>query len=274
MAGITNATAQSVRVRLMQDSGPTGAQVVYQRLYSFPDATTATPMLSVTVTNSVVAGALNGFKMRVYNHGFTDMDLVVFRGNGSQDGDAYLSVRNSLGQEVNRVRYRGSLPGLMVSPGGVGYVPVPSGGYVDVPFSSVLVPEALAEDGTFRIVGGVSKIYNHLGEADEQIAGPLVGNATFSLVESEYYGTAQTDKANYANDDQVLITGQALRRSDDAPLPNTPLHIGFAIGEYRWFEDVATDGTGAYSLTYDVPEGISGEVAIWAAHPDVVDRRN
>ena len=272
MSGMKSATAQSARVRLMQEAGLTGAQVVYQRMYSFASATSPNPMVSVTVTNSVVAGTRNNFKVRVHNPSRMDMDVVASRRNGAQDGDVYLSVLNALGQEITRVQYRGPLPNTMLTSDGTAYVTVPAGGHLDVPFNDVLIPESLAEDGEVSLRGGVSMIYSLIGTANQQISGPLSGIETFSLVQSVYYGTANTAKDSYANDEAIVITGQALRRTDDTPLANTPLHIGFAIGEYRWFEDLVTDETGAYSLAYEVPDGISGELAIWAAHPDVVDR--
>ncbi|VGO16047.1 hypothetical protein PDESU_04637 [Pontiella desulfatans] len=272
MAAMDDAAAQSVRVRLVQTPDASGAEVLYQRLFSFDDALADGPEVSVTVTNTPIAGALQNFKVRIFNLGFADMDVVLMKANGAQPGDVYISLQNDLGVEVSRGEYRGSAPGMVLAPDGRGYVTVAPGAHVDAWIEDVLVPVGLADGGTLTVEGGVETIFHRIATADEQTSGPISGTDTFSLTLSEYYGTSMTDKANYANDDQIFITGQALRRSDDAPLPDTDLHLGFAIGDYRWFEDVTTDGAGDYGFTYDVPDGISGELAIWAAHPDVVDR--
>ncbi|MCK5803490.1 MAG: hypothetical protein KAI66_11685, partial [Lentisphaeria bacterium] len=115
-------------------------------------------------------------------------------------------------------------------------------------------------------------LFHKLGRANEQVSGPISASEQMSLNETPYYGTAATDKANYANDEHIVISGQALRRSDYAPLPNTPLNIGFAVGSYRWYTNVVTDAAGDYVLDYLVAGGIGGQMTIWAAHPDMVDR--
>jgi hypothetical protein len=272
MASMGGAAAQSVRVRLEQTPDASGAEVIYQRLFSFADALVDSPEVSVTVTNTPVAGTLQNFKVRIFNRGFADMDVVLMKSNGAQPGDVYVSLQNGLGVEVSRGEYRGSAPGMVLAPDGRGYVTVAPGAHVDVWIGNVLVPVGLADGGTVVVEGGVDAIFHQIATVHEQTSGPISGTDSYSLTLSEYYGTSMTDKSNYANDEQIIISGQALRRSDNAPLPDTDLHIGFAMGEYRWFEDVTTDGAGDYSFTYDVPDGISGELAIWAAHPDVVDR--
>jgi hypothetical protein len=272
MASMSEASAQSVRLRLMQTPDASGGQVIYQRLFSFEDAVVASQEASVTVTNTPIVGTLHDFKVRVFNRGLADMDVVLMKSNGAKSGDIYISLQNDLGVEVSRGEFRGSVAGMVIAPNGNGYVTIPPGGYEEVWIRDVLVPVGLESGGSVVAVGGATAVFHNYGTSAQQQSGPISGTTSFNLTLSEYYGTSETDKINYANDDQIIISGQALRRSDGVPLPNTDLHIGFAIGEYRWFEDVTTDGTGAYSLAYDVPDGISGEFAIWAAHPDVVDR--
>jgi hypothetical protein len=272
MAAMTNATAQSVRVRLLQTQDASGAQVVYQRLFAFDDAAVDCQMVGVSVTNTPVAGALANFKVRIFNRGLIDMDVVLSRQNGAKPGDIYVSLQNERGDDVSFGQFHGSLPGMTVVADGRSYVTVSPGGFVDVWVNDLLVPEALSEGGTVTVKAGVSHLYYKTGTAEEQSSGPISGSEQMSLNETPYYGTASTDKANYSNDEHVLISGQALRRSDNAPLPDTPLKIGFAIGGYRWSTNVVTDATGSYTLDYAVERGISGRMTIWAAHPDMADR--
>jgi hypothetical protein len=272
MASMGDAQAQSVRVRLLQTPDASGAQVTYQRLFSFTDALTDNRMVDVTVTNTPVAGALANFKLRIFNRGFADMDVVLFKNNGSQPGDVYVSLLNELGEEISYGEFRGTVPGLTVTPDGRGYVSVAPNAYVDVWVTDVLVPVSLADEGSISVVGGVKALYHRLGTARQQTSGPISGTVQLGLALTDYYGTSSTDKSGYANDEQIIITGRALRRSDNTPLADTPLRIGFAMGSHQWSEEVVTDGTGAYSFAYDVPNGVAGELTLWAAHPDMIDR--
>ena len=63
---------------------------------------------------------MSSFQARIYNRGYADMDIVVFRAGGSQPGDPYLSVQNGLGQEVSRATYTGAPPGTTVLADGTG----------------------------------------------------------------------------------------------------------------------------------------------------------
>uniref|UniRef100_UPI003566D639 hypothetical protein n=1 Tax=Pontiella sp. TaxID=2837462 RepID=UPI003566D639 len=271
IASMAGSEAQNVRVRLLQTPDTSGAQVIYQRLFSFDDVRVANQMVDVTVTNMPVAGTLHNFKVRVFNRGFADMDVVLFKANGSQPGDVYVSIRNMLGGEISRGYFQGTVPGAVFA-GGRGYVTVAPGGYVDLWVKDLLVPVSLAATGSMTVEAGVETLYHQIGTADQQVSGPISATEQLGLALTEYYGTSATDKSGYANDEQIVITGQALRRSDHAPLPDTPLRIGFAMGNHQWSEEVTTDGSGSYSFAYDVPAGVAGELTLWAAHPDMVDR--
>jgi hypothetical protein len=271
IASMTDAQAQSVRVRLLQTPDASGAQVIYQRLFSFTDAQNANQMVDVTVTNMPVAGVLHNFKVRVFNRGYADMDVVLFKSNGNQPGDVYVSIQNDLGEEISRGYFQGTVPGAVIA-GSRGYVTVVPGGYVDLWIKNLLVPVSLSASGSMTVEAGVETLYHKIGTGDQQVSGPISGTEQLGLALTEYYGTSSTDKSGYANDEQIIITGQALRRSDNAPLADTPLRIGFAMGSHQWSEEVVTDGTGAYSFAYDVPNGVAGELVLWAAHPDMVDR--
>ncbi|MDF7800708.1 FG-GAP-like repeat-containing protein [Pontiellaceae bacterium B1224] len=271
MASMAGAASQSVRVRMLQTPNASGAQVTYQRLFTFVDSIAPVQTVSVTTTNTPVAGTLADFKTRIHNRGFADMDVVLFKDSGATPGDVYVSLKNELGGEISRGYFQGTVPGVTIS-GGRGYYTIAPGASLDLWINDVLVPVSLAGAGSLKVQGGVEVLYHQIGSADEQVSGPISGTAQLGLALTEYYGTSSTDKSGYANDEQIIITGQALRRSDNTPLPDTPLRIGFALGSHEWSEEVVTDGTGSYTFAYDVPQGVAGELTLWAAHPDMVDR--
>jgi len=82
------------------------------------------------------------------------------------------------------------------------------------------------------------------------------------------------DKALYANDDVVHITGQAIDRQSGLPKPNAPLKIGFFTRGCQFYYPVTTDSNGNFAYNWSPTPGLSGTFNIWAAHPDVFDVLN
>ena len=202
------------------------------------------------------------------------MNIIVSRNNGADPGDIYLSVKDAQGQEVSRGDFNGTPAGTTFLPNGVGYITVTPGASRRVTVANVLVPEALAVNASVTFEGAVSRIYHRIGTAGQIESGPLNGTMNSALAVTDYYGTAQTDKAGYANEEPVLITGQAIQRSTGLPLPNTNLKIGFATGGFRWYREVTTDNSGNYQYVFNPAPGLGGFFKIWAAHPLVFDNLN
>ncbi|HWH72139.1 MAG TPA: hypothetical protein VNT26_22440, partial [Candidatus Sulfotelmatobacter sp.] len=268
----TNTTAQSVRLRAVQQSEVAGSSVIYQKTFASPAVQGPGLMVELSANQLPLAGGLTPFNVHLYNRGYTPMFLVTTRGNGSLPGDVYISVKNPQGQEVSRTPFNGTPAGVLFN-GDVGYLMVPAGGSTSFTVPGVLVPEALASNTvTFQAV--VSTIYDRVSSSGQLASGPLNGSMQSSLAQTPYFGTAQTDFLLYSNNQPVLITGQALNRTTGLPVPNVPLQIGFAARGYRWHSSVTTDTNGNYSYTFNVTPGLAGIISIWAAHPDVADQLN
>ncbi|HET7625846.1 MAG TPA: hypothetical protein VFM25_11335, partial [Verrucomicrobiae bacterium] len=266
-----NTSAQSIRVRAVQQTDSEGNSVIYQKVFDFADVQTPGVMVELSANQLPLAGGLSDFDVRVYNRGYAPMYFAATRG-ASTPGDVYISIKNSQGQEVSRTPFNGTPSGLIFF-GNVGYFMVPPGGSTSFTVPDVFVPEALASNTvTFEAVVGA--IYDRGSAIGQQKSGPLVGDMQSKLSQTPYYATAQTDQSLYSNDQPVIISGQALNRNTGLPVPNVPLKIGFATRGYSWTQDVMTDSNGDYSYTYNVTPGLAGSLMIWAAHPDVVDQLN
>ena len=226
-------------------------------------------MVDVSANQLPLAGGLTAFNVRVYNRGYAPMYFATTRGSRTQAGDLYISVLNPQGQEVSRTPFNGTPSGVIFY-GDVGYVVVPPGGSTKLTVPDVLVPASLASNlVTFQAVVGT--IYDRASPSGQQSSGPLVGSMQSSLSQTPYYATAQTDQQLYDNDQPIVITGQALDRITRQPVPNVPLKVGFATRGHYWYYNVTTDASGNYSYIYNVPPGLSGNLTLWAAHPDVYD---
>lgn len=272
MSSMSSADAQQVRARIIPAVNESGATVTYQRVFDFELAVPDPQMVEVSVTNQLVAGSLESFKVRLYNRSLVDMNVVLTRENGSALGDVYLALKNNQGDEVGRGSVSTALLEMQVTPDGRGYVEVVAGSYLDLWVEDLLVPVALAESGLVQVEAGALNIFHRIGEADELVSGPISASVVMSLSESPYFGSSATDSLSYANDETIVISGKAICRTDGHFVTNAPLQIGFAQDNFRWYEEVMTDENGAYSLSYQVPQGLSGTISIWAAHPDVADR--
>jgi fibronectin type 3 domain-containing protein len=266
---------QTVKVSVLQQTDSQGSTVSYQQTFTLTDSQSSGTQIAVSANQLPMAGGLTPFQVQVFNRGYTDMQLVVLRGKGTQPGDVYISVQNALGQEVSRTPFLGVPPGTTLLSDGRAYVNIAPGASLAFAVSNVLVPAALTGQSNVTFVAVASSIYNQIGTPNETVSGPLSGSmVSSSLATPPYYGTAQTDKYNYVNDDPIVISGQALDSGTGLPVANVPLNIGFGTRGFKWYQSVTTDRNGSYQYTFNPPPGFGGTLMIWAAHPLVVDQLN
>jgi uncharacterized repeat protein (TIGR03803 family) len=264
--------AQSVQVSVFQQTDSEGSTVVYQKTFNLTDSKLPGMEIVVSVNQPPLAGGVTPFQLQIFNRGYADMEVLVVRGFGSQPGDVYVSVQNSLGQEVSRTALSGLVSGVSYLSDGTGYVTLVPGASKILNIPNVLVPAALGGAKNVTFLGVAGEIFNQLGTGNQEASGPLIGSMVSpSLAQPPYYGTAQTDKTIYANDEPVLISGQALDTTSGLPVANVTLNIGFATRGFDWYQSVKTDSNGNYRLTYNPFPGLGGTLTIWAANPLVVD---
>ena len=267
--------AESLLVTVSQQTDSGGSEVLYLDNFNLPAAQLPATEIAVSVNQLPLAGGLTPFQVQVYNRGFTEMQFIVARGGGGLPGDLYVSVENSLGQELSRTPFLGIPPGTTFLADGRAFVKIAAGASLSFTVPNVLSPAALAGATNVIYAVGISNIYYNFNHADQVISGPLAGAmVSSSLALAPYYAMAQTDKTNYANNEAVVITGQALDTVTGLPVPNKPVNIGFATRGFKWYHPVTTDGAGNFQYTYMPAAGFGGTLAIWGAHPLVVDRLN
>ncbi|MGA2174885.1 MAG: choice-of-anchor tandem repeat GloVer-containing protein [Verrucomicrobiota bacterium] len=267
--------AQSVQVTVFQQTDSAGSTVVYENTFNLTDSRLPGTEIALSVNQLPLVGGVTPFQLQIFNRGYADMEVIVSRAFGAQPGDVFVSVQNSFGQEVSRTALSGLVSGATYLMDGTAYVTIPPGASHILTITNVLVPAALGGATNVTFLGVASEIYNQLETTNQQVSGPLSGSMVSpSLAQTPYYGTAQTDKADYSNNDPILISGQALDRTSGLPVPNVPLNIGFAARGFHWYQSVTTDSDGNYQLTYNPLAGFAGTLTIWAANPLVVDVLN
>jgi hypothetical protein len=268
------AGAQTVQMNVSQQTDSEGDSVTYQQTFVFTNSIVPSTEIAVSVNQLPLAGGLTPFQVQIFNRGAADIEFIVERANGQQPGDLYISVQNGSGQEASRTYFQGAPPGTLLLADGSGFVEIAAGSSITFTVPNVLVPAALAGSTNTTFVAVVSAIYHQIGAPNQIASGPLTGSMVSSLALPPYYGTAQTDKSVYINNDPVIITGQALSQTNGRPLPNAALTIGFSTRGFVWTESVTTDTNGNYQYVYNPPPGLGGTLNIWAANPLVVDQLN
>ena len=266
--------AQTMRMRVIQSGDLGGSSVIYQRTFDFASVLEPSLMMSLSASQPPLAGGLTDFDVRLYNRGYADINVIVVRENGSAPGDIYVAVKNALGLEVSRTAYRGTPKGTFFMNDGRGYVRVAPGASINFTVPAVLVPEALSLSASTTFEVAASRIYYRLGTPDVLESGPISGSMSSTLRQTDYYGTATTDKPGYSNEDPIIISGKAIVRATGLPLANAPLKIGFATRGFNWFKETTTDSQGNYQYSYSTMPGFGGTLMLWAAHPDVFDQLN
>ncbi|TVR54622.1 MAG: hypothetical protein EA425_01565, partial [Puniceicoccaceae bacterium] len=263
--------AFTFEIEVSQVRDPAEGRALYRRTLSGPGAELAGAQAALTSAAPPLAGGLNTFQVELFNRGHAPIDIILTRGGGSEPGDLSIVVLDEFGEELSRTFFQGQTPGLSFLPGGVGYVRIEPGSSFTLSVPEVFVPASLGALGraTFRVE--VSHTYHRLGQPDQRAGSPLRVARESNLVETPYFGLAETASPSVSNDDPIHIFGQAIDRETGEPLGLVPLKIGFSARGMRWFREVETDADGNFEHTYNMVPGFAGTLRIWAAHPDIVD---
>jgi hypothetical protein len=134
---------QTIQVSAVQQTDSEGSSVTYQGVFALTNSQLPGTEVSISANQLPLAGGLTPFQVQVFNRAYVNMQFIVERANGSQPGDVYISVQNSLGQEVSRTPYQGTPPGTTFLPDGTAYVNIAPGASVQFTVPNVLVPAAL-----------------------------------------------------------------------------------------------------------------------------------
>lgn len=269
VVGVVQGTAITLSAGIASD----GSSVAYRFIKDFDGANASGLMLTVGSTVPPLAGALADFTVQVFNNGYAPADLVLSRKGNTEAGELEMLITDSQGVLVSTTPITTTMSGVLINDAGDSFLRVAPGASVQIPITGILVPESLGQQSaTFR--ARFKKIYNAVGTTEQRVAGPLEGTMIASLRATPYYGSAQTVQTSYSDNQPVVITGTAINRSTGLPEANVPIRIGIRVRGVVIYVTVTTDANGAYSYSYTPSLGISGEMVIWAAHPDVVDQLN
>lgn len=264
------AQALEMAVETAPDEG--GSAVRYIRSGELTGALEPQLALELSLAEPPLAGGLADVKVRVHNRGYAPADIVLGRANGQEAGELFVQILGENGAEVSRKAFLGiGAPGAVVRPNGDVTVTIAPAASLDVTVEDVLVPAALAETGAARFRAEITRIHTALGTPNERVSGPLVGTLNSAVTETPWYGSVSVPRDIYSGDEPIVISGQAIDRASGGARGGAAMKIGFSARGAVWFQDVEADADGNFSYAYTPFPGFSGELTIWAAHPDVYD---
>jgi len=78
--------------------------------FVFTEVVGGTGAVEMSMDSLPLAGGYADINVCIRNRGFTDMDVIVNRANGSLPGDISVAVKNEAGLEISRGWYKGYPP--------------------------------------------------------------------------------------------------------------------------------------------------------------------
>lgn len=224
-------------------------------------------------TYDFTRGATGKLKLTIENTTETEVELLTATQNGQAEStELRFKILDEDGNVLAAQPYKQGLGANVVSLSNGQTVARISAGasYVSDEFA-LDVPATSLTNVKVRLE--VDKLRYHTGQDDEIVIAGRGSEKAVSLIDTAYFGevTDVTPVDSFGEQD-IVITGRAIDRSSDAPLPNT--HIKLVLNQ-QGFErvfSVLTDGTGSYTYAFKPALTDSGLYKVSAVHPDATDR--
>ena len=155
----------------------------------------------------------------------------------------------------------------------------PSAFFVSVPGNasflfdpvSIFVPNALGTNGVIR--AAVEKAFTGLLTGGTQ--GPRAFErsvAVSGVAEPPYRASVSPEFALYDQNVPVRLVGEARDTATMALVPGATVQVGVAVRGFERLASTRTDGLGQFVITFAPTPSEAGLYAVYASHPDVVDK--
>jgi hypothetical protein len=139
----------------------------------------------------------------------------------------------------------------------------------------ILVPIPSSAPDHVVVQLDIDRVRYHTGQADAVAIPGKSGRATATLIDTAYFGEVSAITPQVSHGDQaVTITGRALARGSNQPLPTAKLLLALRVNGFERRFDVFTDDAGTFTFDFLPRVGDAGIYTVSAVHPDVLDRPN
>jgi|GEM_PF-2890437 len=229
--------------------------------------TNAAMALSVEAVN-MTRGATGEVSFTLENNSDSEIEMVVAKRNNSRDSDeihiqfhdqdnnllADYPFRQTVGNHVVTLSNGTSV--LRIAP----HESVTSAPYtIDVPDTSI-------DEG--RITLTIDKFHYHYGQHDAVQINGMSRSQTASLQQSPYYAQIDSITPSLSHgDEDIVISGQAFKRSDNSPQANVTLVLYIRNNGFERSNEILSDSSGLFSYTFTPLPGESGQYSVSVLHP-------
>ena len=224
-------------------------------------------------TADFTRGATGKIKLSIENTSETEIELLTATGNGQGvSTEMRFKLLDADGNVLATQPYKQALGANVVTlTNGLTVARIPAhSSHVSDAFT-LNIPASSPD--SLRVKLEIDKLRYHTGQTDEVTIAGRGAEKTVSLLDTAYLGeVTSVSPASSFGDQPVVITGRAVDRASQTPLPNTLLKL---VLNQQGFERVlsvltGSDGTFAYTFTPTVTD--VGLYKVSAVHPDINDR--
>lgn len=236
------------------------------------DVTDSALVVGLT-TEDFVRGATGKVRLAIENTSDVEVELLTAISNGTQDSsELRFKLIDADGNVLATQAYRQAVGANVITlVNGLTVARIPPGAsYVSDVFTVNVPNTALS---TLRVKLEVDALRYHTGQANEVVIAGRGSEKLVSLVDTAYFGEISnvTPVSSFGEQD-IVITGRALDRRTNSPLPSTRLKLVFNQQGFERVFSVLTDVNGGFVYTFKPTSTDAGLYKISAIHPDMTDR--
>lgn len=224
-------------------------------------------------TEEFVRGATGKVRLAVENTSDVEIELLTAINGGTGDStELRFKLIDADGNVLATQAYRQAIGANVVTlVNGQTVARIPAGASYTSDVFAINVPSSAPN--TLRVKLEVDAVRYHSGQPDQVVIGGRGSEKSVSLAETAYVGEISnvTPLSSFGEQD-IVITGRALDRRTNAPLPSTRLKLILNQQGFERVFGVLTDANGSFTYTFKPTITDSGLYKVSAVHPDITDR--
>ncbi|MCW5289243.1 hypothetical protein D5041_09265 [Verminephrobacter aporrectodeae subsp. tuberculatae] len=224
-------------------------------------------------TDEFTRGATGKLKLMIENPSDVDVELLTATNNGADaSSELRLKILDTDGNVLATQPYKQVLGANVVTlTNGQTVARIPAGSsYLSDQF---LLNVPAASPDSVRVRLEIDRLRYHSGQEDEVQIAARGAEKTVSLRETTYFGEVSDIRPITSLGEQdVLITGRALNRASQTPMPGTRLKLILNQQGFERSVNIVTDAAGNFVHTFKPTLTDAGLYKVSAIHPEITDR--
>lgn len=222
---------------------------------------------------NLLRGAIGQASFVIENFGNAELQVVLARNNGANDSnDVSLRLLDDESNPLTVQAIRLALgDAITTDANGISSARIAPGQRYRSPWIDFPIPAAAPQSVELRL--DITRVHHELGT---ERAVTLSGGTTripLNLVDTEYRGHLDTATPEVSFGElPIVLTGRALRRTDDAPMAYVPLTLILERGGLEERIQIETDAAGRFSHRYTPNPAAYGRYRVSVLHPDLTER--